>query len=87
MKIKLPVFFRSEEIKLEELSGKDRSLKDYEIKEVILYNLNYIAPYTEGGIIYTEIHSGDQSFISLLKINKVEELIDKQINKWELKIN
>jgi hypothetical protein len=48
MKIKLPVFFRSEEIKLEELSGKDRSLKDYEIKEVILYNLNYIAPYTEG---------------------------------------
>jgi len=81
--IKLPIFFKTEESKRQELiKGDDYSLKDYcKERKMIFYNISCIGPFEEDGQIkYTSIFSNGEEFICSLSIKEVE-LIISEANK------
>lgn len=78
-KITLPIFFKTEESKHQELiKGDDYSLADYcKERKMIFYNISCIGPFEEDGKIkYTSIFSNGEEFICSLNIKEVEKIID-----------
>lgn len=77
MKVKIPVFFNTDEtLQLEDL-GIESNLADCELRDVTFYNINYISPYLDKDNTYTTIASNGTSFISPLSTDEVENLIEE----------
>lgn len=77
-KITLPIFFKTEESKRQELiKGDDYSLADYcKERKMIFYNISCIGPFEEDGTIkYTSIFSNGEEFICPLSVKEVELII------------
>ncbi len=79
LKIELPIFFKTEESKNQELiKGDDYKLGDYcDKRNMVFYTINCLAPYDEEcKMKYTSIFSNGEEFICSLPIKEVEKIID-----------
>lgn len=81
MKIKLPVFYHTEETANEFELGVKYNITDCEIREVIFYDISAIAPYIKDEEEYCTIHTPSGSFIARRLITEVEKLIDNSKRK------
>lgn len=79
IKVKLPIFWHSDETALLEDLGLENKDPDefngYEKRELIFYNISAISKYC-GEDKYTNVYANNDKFICCLPINKVEKLID-----------
>ena len=81
MKVKLPIFFNTEETNLlEDLGIENKNTEadefdEYEKRDLIFYSITAIFKYL-GEDKYTTILSNSDKFICCLPIEKVEKLID-----------
>lgn len=76
MKVKLPILFETEETQALKNVGIDPSLEDSEINVITFYNINGISKYMEDHN-YTNIYSNGMCFISNLRLDEVEKIIDE----------
>lgn len=79
LKVTLPIFFKTEESKNQQLiKGDDYELGEYcDERNMVFYNINCIAPYDEDSKIkYTSVFSNGEEFICSLPIKEVEKIID-----------
>lgn len=76
MKVKLPILFETEETQTLKDVGIEPSLEDNEINIITFYNINAISKYMEDDD-YTNIYSNGMCFICNLRLDEVEEIIDK----------
>lgn len=83
VKVTLPIFFKTEESKRQELiKGDDYSLEDYcKKRKMIFYNISCIGPFEEDGKVkHTSVFSNGEEFICPLPIKEVEKIIDDANN-------
>jgi len=79
MKLKLPIFFNTDETTTLKDSGIDYDIEENDIRFVIFYRIDAIAPYLDKGKHYTQISLGGDVWICPKPMEKVEELIDRAI--------
>ena len=88
MKIVLPIFHRNEEVNAAELMEKDIPYKDYDLKNMVFYDINALGEQVDWDDpekpTYSSIYSGGHYFICPYKAGKVEKLIDKARNDVKL---
>lgn len=78
IRIVLPIFFKTEESKQQELiRGDDYEMEEYcDKRNMIFYSINCIAPFDEDGKMkYTSIFSNGEEFICCLPLKQVELII------------
>ena len=87
IKIKIPIFTYTpetieDEKKMASILNPDylTPVDELEVEEAIFYRIDYIYKFYENKN-YTIIGTGNTSFVSPLSINKVEEIIQKQVSK------
>jgi len=81
MKLKLPIYFNTDETTTLKETGIDYDIEENDIRPVIFYHIDAIAPYLEGGKKYTQISLGGDVWICNKPIEKVEEMIDHAMNR------
>lgn len=79
MKIKLPIFYHTDETTSLKSVGVDYQLEDCEIKEITFYNIDAISPNIEEDKEYCTIFSSGDEFTCSLSYKEVEYLIDKSL--------
>lgn len=84
MKLKLPILFNTDSTQNLQDADIDFDLRECEVKTMIFYQINCIAPYFENGIEYCQVYSNGMSFYTTLKINEVESLMSMFNVKFEL---
>ncbi len=80
------MFFNTEEtLKNENLGLAEVPLEDYVTKNVYIYNIEAISPYTddESGKTYAKIHIAGDLFISSILFEDIDEEINKQLNGFK----
>jgi hypothetical protein len=76
-KIKLPIFFNTEETYQKEELGIETSLEEAELKHTTFYSIDVITPYIENDNEYCKIYAGGSEFICSLPVKEVEKLVEK----------
>lgn len=73
-RVVLPIFSRTEEM---ENAPDDIEFKftDYDIKDVIFYDITALGTYEEDGIFYTTIHTPGNNFYSPKPRTEVDRII------------
>ena len=79
MKLKLPIFFNTDETTTLKESGINYDIEKNDIRFVIFYRIDAIAPYLKDRRKYTTIFSCGDCFICNKPISEIEELIDHAI--------
>jgi hypothetical protein len=76
-KIVIPIYYHNDETLKSEACGMDYNIEKCNIKNMIIYKLNGMSEYTENNkIVGTNIYFNGDKFVSPLKINEIEELIN-----------
>ena len=78
-KITLPIFFKTEESKHQELiNGDDYALAEHcKERKMIFYSISCIGPFEEDNKLkYTSVFSNGEEFICSLPLKEVEKIID-----------
>lgn len=76
MKLKLPVFFHTDETANEFELGVKYNITECEVRQVVFYDITAIAPFFKDGKEFCTIHTPSGSFIARRLMSEVEKLID-----------
>ncbi len=81
MRIKLPIYYNTEETDHLSEGGIDADLSKCDVREVIFYRIDSIVQYFKDykPTDHTLINSGDGEFICVLPLWRVDELIKKEM--------
>lgn len=80
------MFFNTEEtIRNEDLGLPEIALEEHITKDVYIYNIEAISPYTDdaSGKTYAKIHIAGDLFISSILFEDIDEEINKQLNGFK----
>ena len=80
MKLKLPIFFNTDETTTLKESGIDYEIEENDIRFVVFYHIDAIAPHLKDGRKYTTVYSCGDCFICNKPISEIEEMIDRAIH-------
>jgi hypothetical protein len=81
MKVKLPIFWHSDETRMRSdlgIEDDDDDFSKYEVREVIFYAITGICKYMNEEK-HTNIYVGSERFICPLPATEVEKLIDESL--------
>lgn len=82
-RVVLPIFYRTEEM---QNGPEDMYYKftEYEVKDVIFYDITALGIYTEDGRDYTTIHTPGSNFYSPMKVSEIDKIVMNAKSKFLL---
>ncbi len=82
-RVVLPIFYRTEEM-VNAPEDVEFKFTEYDVKDVIFYDITALGIYTEDGNDYTTIHSQGSIFYSPMKRIEMDKLIMKAKSQFLL---
>lgn len=82
-KLIIPCYFENEGTIINDTLGKESDISNYDIHDVTIYQLPFaLSPYIEKGKhVGSRVNVGNDYFISSLKVNELEILIESELEQ------